>query len=72
MLDKTPGLDGPQVLADAWAMCDAGGGWVSYDVTNPMSGEVRPKSSYVVAMDHDSLLGCGTYLTSDILQLQRS
>lgn len=72
MLDKTPGLDGPQVLADAWEVADAGGGWVSYDVISPMSGEVRPKSSYVVAMDSNNLLGCGTYLPADILQMQRN
>ena len=70
-LDKTPGLDGPKVLADAWAVCDAGGGWVTYDIVSTLTGEVRPKSSYVVALDRDNLLGCGTYLAADILQVAR-
>jgi methyl-accepting chemotaxis protein len=71
-LDKTPGLDAPQVLADAWAVCEAGGGWVTYEIVSPTTGEVRPKSSYVVALDRDNLLGCGTYLQSDILNVERA
>jgi len=71
-LDKTPGLDGPKVLKDAWAVCDAGGGWVTYDIVSPLTGEVQAKSSYVVALDRDHLLGCGTYLVADILQVARA
>ena len=59
------------MLADAWAVCDAGGGWVTYDIVSTLTGEVRPKSSYVVALDRDNLLGCGTYLAADILQVAR-
>ena len=70
-LDQTPGLDGAKVLVDAWAVSDAGGGWVTYDIVSALTGEVRPKSSYVVAMDRDHLLGCGTYLAADILQVAR-
>jgi len=68
-LGDTPGLDGPQLLADAWAVCDAGGGWITYGILNPISGEESKKSSYVVPLDHDTLIGCGTYLASDIEQL---
>jgi methyl-accepting chemotaxis protein len=71
-LEKTPGLDAQQVLVDAWAAADAGGGWVRYDVTSPMSGEVRAKSSYVVAQDGSNLLGCGTYLQADISEVEAS
>lgn len=71
-LDKTPGLDGPKALVDAWAVCDAGGGWVMYDIVSALTGEVRTKSSYVVALDRDNLLGCGTYLSADILQVARA
>lgn len=65
----TPGLDGDKVLADAWAVCEAGGGWTTYEVVSPTTGEVRPKSSYVVAVDANHLLGCGTYLMADIMQV---
>ena len=37
-----------------------------------MSGEVRAKSSYVVALDSSNLLGCGTYLKADISQVDAS
>lgn len=62
----TPGMDGPQVLADAWAVCDAGGGWITYDITSAVTGELSQKMSYVAAVDHSTLIGCGTYLKSDI------
>jgi hypothetical protein len=65
----TPGLDGAKVLADAWAVADAGGGWTTYEVISPTTGTVRPKSSYVVAADPNTLLGCGTYLMADILHV---
>jgi methyl-accepting chemotaxis protein len=65
----TPGLDGVRTLNDAWAVCEKGGGWVTYEVVSPTTGEVRPKSSYVVAVDGDNLLGCGTYLLADIRQM---
>lgn len=65
----TPGLDGDKVLADAWEVCGSGGGWTTYEVMSPTTGEVRPKSSYVVAVDENNLLGCGTYLMADILHI---
>jgi hypothetical protein len=37
-----------------------------------MSGEVRAKSSYVVALDGSNLLGCGTYLQADISEVEAS
>lgn len=65
-LEETPGLDGRRLLADAWAACDAGAGWVTYDFVNKFSGEIQSKSSFVVPVDKDHLLGCGTYLNDDI------
>jgi methyl-accepting chemotaxis protein len=62
----TPGMDGPQVLADAWAACDAGDGWITYDITSAITRTISQKMSYVVALDHTTLIGCGTYLKSDI------
>ncbi|MCB8746064.1 methyl-accepting chemotaxis protein [Rhodoferax sp. U2-2l] len=64
-LRAIPGLDAEQLLADAWAACDqAQGGWVNYLITNPVSGETQAKTSYVVPLDEDHLLGCGCYLNS--------
>ncbi len=54
-----------QLVADAWAACDqAQGGWVNYLITNPVSRETQAKTSYVVPLDEDHLLGCGCYLNS--------
>lgn len=72
LIGQTFDLDGPKVPADAWAVCDAGGGWVTYDIVSALTSEVRPKSSYVVVLDRDNLLGCGTYLAADILQVARA
>ena len=54
-------VDANQLLEDAWHRCDQGGGWVEYNIANPVSGEVRGKSSYVLPIDHDRLVGCGAY-----------
>ena len=62
----TPGMDGPYVLAQAWATADAGGGWITYDITSAITDKVVQKMAYVVALDHRTLIGCGTYLKSDI------
>jgi methyl-accepting chemotaxis protein len=66
-LSTSPGLNAPQALSDAWAACDQGGGWFRYEILNPISGQVSHKTSYVVPIDQDNLLGCGTYLKSDHL-----
>ena len=69
-LREIPGLDADKLLADAWAICDEEqGGWVAYSITNPLTGEVQAKSSYVVPLDEERLLGCGCYLNSEWLDL---
>jgi signal transduction histidine kinase len=35
-------------------------GWVEYDITNPVSGQVQTKMSYVQMVD-DLFVGCGVY-----------
>ena len=60
----TPGLDA-HFMSNIWKAADAGGGWVTYEVINPLTKAVMPKESYVVALDHHTLLGCGVY-RSDI------
>ncbi|MBW8757179.1 MAG: hypothetical protein JF586_06175, partial [Burkholderiales bacterium] len=40
-----------------------GGGWVDYDFLNPSTGQVAPKTSFVVPVTDDLVLGCGIYKT---------
>jgi len=56
-----PGLDPVPFLADVWSAADAGGGWVQYDVLNPLTGVVAAKESWVTPLDDDLLIGCGFY-----------
>ena len=57
-----PGIDGEQMLEDAWARADKGeNGWVEYNIENPVTGEVRGKASYIIPLGNDMVLGCGVY-----------
>jgi signal transduction histidine kinase len=42
-------------------VADAGGGWVQYEVINPLSDEIMQKESYVQVAPDGTLLGCGIY-----------
>jgi hypothetical protein len=48
-------------LDDAWRRCETGGGWVEYNIINLATGDVRGKSSYVLPLDDERLIGCGAY-----------
>ncbi len=64
------GLDAEQLVADAFAVCDQEqGGWVNYTITNPVTREVQAKTSYVVPLDDNRLIGCGCYLNSQWLNV---
>ena len=57
------GTDGDKLVRDAWEICDSdGGGWVGYSITNPGTGTVQDKVSYVVPVDQNRLIGCGCYI----------
>jgi signal transduction histidine kinase len=56
-----PGLDGEKLIQDAWACAELGGGWVEYNIQNPITGDVRGKTSFIVPLDGEMLLGCGAY-----------
>ena len=56
-----PGLDPATFLPDVWNAADAGGGWVQYDVLNPLTGAIAAKESWVTPLDDDLLVGCGFY-----------
>jgi methyl-accepting chemotaxis protein len=60
-LSDAPGVDAQQLLDDAWHRCDQGGGWVEYNIINLATGDVRGKSSFVLPLSDDLLIGCGAY-----------
>ena len=60
-LSEQPGVDAQRLMEDAWHRCDQGGGWVEYDIRNPTTGDLRGKSSYVLPLDNELLIGCGAY-----------
>ena len=57
------GTDVSQLTHDVWAVAAKGGGWVDYDFLNPATGQVAPKTSFVVPVSNDLVLGCGIYKT---------
>lgn len=53
--------DGKLFVQEIIARASARGVWVDYRIPDPLTGEVAPKSSWVVL--HDNLIfGCGIYL----------
>jgi methyl-accepting chemotaxis protein len=60
-LFDAPGVDAQQLLEDAWQRADQGGGWVEYNIINLATGDVRGKSSYVLPLTDELLIGCGAY-----------
>jgi len=57
-----PGIAGDRLVNDIVAQADHGPGWVEYDITNPASGTVQTKMSYVSRVG-DLYVGCGVYKT---------
>ena len=57
-----PGIAGEQLVHDIIAQAERGPGWVEYDITNPTTGTVQTKMSFVQRVD-DLYLGCGVYKT---------
>nr|WP_313606264.1 cache domain-containing protein [Comamonas jiangduensis] len=54
------GVDGDALLSAIIAQAEAGPGWVEYDFSNPITGQVQAKMSYVCKQD-GVYLGCGVY-----------
>jgi methyl-accepting chemotaxis protein len=57
-----PGIAGDQLVHDIIAQAERGPGWVEYDITNPSTGTVQTKMSFVQRID-DWYVGCGVYKT---------
>lgn len=60
-VSASPGVDAAQLIADAWKRAEQGGGWVEYNIINLVTGDVRGKSSYVMPLDGQLLIGSGAY-----------
>ncbi|MCX7815830.1 MAG: methyl-accepting chemotaxis protein [Tepidimonas ignava] len=56
-----PGIDAEAFMADVLHRAEQGGGWVEYNIINPVTQQVRAKSSYVVPLPNGLILGCGAY-----------
>jgi signal transduction histidine kinase len=48
-------------LQSAWAAAEAGGGWVQSTAIDPITQRPRPKESWIVQLDEETLLGCGVH-----------
>ena len=55
-----PGVDGAVLLEAIVTQAELEPGWVEYHITNPQSGSIQTKMSYVSKVD-DLYLGCGVY-----------
>ncbi len=61
-VQDVPGIDGDALVSAISSQADYGPGWVEYEISNPLSGQVQTKMSYVHKLD-DMYLGCGVYKT---------
>ncbi|UCU97291.1 methyl-accepting chemotaxis protein [Acidovorax radicis] len=55
-----PGVEGSLLLSSIVSQADRAPGWVEYDITNPATGVVQTKMSYV-CRGGDLYIGCGVY-----------
>jgi hypothetical protein len=55
------GLDGAHVIREGFAAAERGGGWIDYEVVNPTNGIVDEKTSYILPLDNERLIGCGIF-----------
>ena len=55
-------IDGAGLLQGIMAQADREPGWVEYDISNPLTGQVQTKMSFVERCG-DLYLGCGVYKT---------
>lgn len=66
-----PGLDGRHVIAEGFAAAQAGGGWIDYEVLNPTNGVVDAKTSFILPLGADILIGCGVFQPKGGFKLAR-
>jgi hypothetical protein len=56
-----PGVDAHAMMSAIVAQTSREPGWVEYDITNPTTGRVQTKMSYMHQLTEDLFLGCGVY-----------
>ena len=56
----TAGIDGDAFVRDT-RLAVQGNHWVDYQIVNPLTGLPQQKTSYVVPLDDNMVLGCGFY-----------
>jgi methyl-accepting chemotaxis protein len=61
-MQDVAGIDGTELVRKIKTCVADGGGWVEYNFSNPVSGKVQPKMSYVMRCGELNL-GCGVYKT---------
>lgn len=66
LIQNVPGVDGPRLLEDLNARMERGGGWIDYEIVNPVSGQVEYKTSYIDPVVPDLVLACGVYRAKPI------
>jgi len=64
------GLDGDFVLREFFAAAQRGGGWVDYEVVNPVTGAVDEKTSYILPLGSEHVIGCGVFKPKGGFSLQ--
>jgi methyl-accepting chemotaxis protein len=64
------GLDGEHVLREGFGAAERGGGWIDYEVVNPVTDMVDLKTSYILPLGQDLLIGCGVFKPKNGFKLQ--
>jgi methyl-accepting chemotaxis protein len=59
-VQDVPGIDGDRLMESIITQADVGPGWVEYDISNPLTGRVQTKMSFVLKLD-GYYVGCGVY-----------
>ena len=64
------GLDGEHVIREGFGAAERGGGWIDYEVVNPVTDVVDFKTSYVLPLGEDLVIGCGVFKPKNGFKLQ--
>ena len=51
-------------------VAERGGGWIDYEVVNPVNDVVEAKTSYILPLGEDTLIGCGVFKPKGGFKLQ--
>jgi methyl-accepting chemotaxis protein len=68
---SVPGLDGDLVLREFFAAAQRGGDWVDYEVVNPVTKVVDEKTSFILPLGQNQVIGCGVFKPKGGFHLQQ-